>query len=248
MDDIDNDSKERLKKSLERAKKLSQTVDKFSVLATLAVFVGGIAASLFSYLKKPYFEGTDFTFFTSVIALLVAIVGTVMYFSAITGQKQTNILTEISEIEVNDLQKTIEDDFFTNLVKINFKYIDKYYLQTQLQANKSFMLSVVASSVAFMIIIAGIVLMFQGQTNSSLVATGAGVLSEFIAAVFFYLYNKTIAKMGEYHHKLVLTQNISLALKITEQMEGELKSKAQLQLIEQLTKDINLHIASKPSE
>ena len=48
------------------------------------------------------------------------------------------------------------------------------------------------------------------------VVTAAGILSEFIAAVFFYLYNKTIQKMREYHQKLVLTQNISLALKISD--------------------------------
>ncbi len=38
---------------------------------------------------------------------------------------------------IEKLQETLEDDFFTKLVKINFKYIDQYYLQTQSQADRA---------------------------------------------------------------------------------------------------------------
>ena len=157
--------------------------------------------------------------------------------------QEQSIKGELALIDSEKLQENIEVDFFTKLVKINFKYIDKYYLQTQIQADKSFTISVVSSIVAFLIIISGIFLMYIDEVSSAYIATGTGLLSEFISAVFFYLYNKTIVKMGEYHHKLVLTQNISLALKIAEQLPEQEKVKAQYILIEQLTKDINLHLA-----
>src|SRR5262249_13000385 len=77
------------------------------------------------------------------------------------------------------LQEKLEEDFFTKLVKINFKYLDQYYLQTQAQADKGFGLSAAVSVVALLIITAGIVMMFLGKAEASYVTVAAGVLSEF---------------------------------------------------------------------
>ncbi len=73
--------------------------------------------------------------------------------------------------------------------------------------------------------------------------TWQAVSPHFFAAVFFYLYNQTVLKMGEYHQKLVLTQNIGIALKITESLPEEGRAKAQQLLVEQLTFDINAHLS-----
>ena len=139
------------------------------------------------------------------------------------------------------LQEKLEENFFTNLVKINFKYTDQYYLQTKVQADKSFRLCAVATSLSLVMIFIGIALLFfdKSRTEPGYVAAASGVLGEFIAAVFFYLYNRTITKMGEYHQKLVLTQNISLALKISEDLPGDQKASSQVKLIEYLSKDKN---------
>lgn len=141
------------------------------------------------------------------------------------------------------LQEDLDKDFFTNLVRINFKYLDKYYLQTQEQGDKSFALSAAAAVVGLMIIVAGIVMALLKQTDPAILTTSAGVLSEFIAAVFFYLYNRTILSMGQYHQKLVITQNIALALKITGDLPKEDRVKSQLVLVEALTRDVN-HLLS----
>jgi hypothetical protein len=174
-------------------------------------------------------------------------------------------LTKASE----DLQGALEQDFVTNLVRINFKYIDAYYLQTRIQADKSFTVTVVAASVSLILIIVGIVLMYSGgvsrpPTTAGAISTAdaasflvggpataaatlsavAGMLGQFISAVFFYLYNQTVAKMADYHRKLVFTQNIGLALKISDGLPAEEKTKAQLALIETLSKDINQYLNS----
>lgn len=150
-----------------------------------------------------------------------------------------------------NLQETIEEDFFTKLIKINFKYVDKYYLQTQVQADKSFMVSIVIAVVSFIIIAIGILLMFVSPVEKesvAIVTTSAGVLSEFIAAVFFTLYNKTTLKMAEYHQKLVLTQNIALALKLSEGLPDEDKKEAQKDLINKLTENINLYLSQTSNQ
>ncbi|HEU4596829.1 MAG TPA: hypothetical protein VFS10_16955 [Pyrinomonadaceae bacterium] len=150
--------------------------------------------------------------------------------------------------DTNKLQEKLEEDFFTNLVKINFKYIDKYYLQTQVQADRSFYLSGVAAVFAFGVIITGVVMMYQGKVQQGYVVAASGILGEFIASVFFYLYNRTVIKMGEYHQKLVLTQNIGLALKIADGLPTEAQVDVKKNLVEYLSKDINAYLTRPLSD
>lgn len=170
--------------------------------------------------------------------------------SRMRAQVERELATTIALRRSEELQDRLQEDFFTNLVKINFKYIDQYYLQTQLQADKSFVLCAVSASVSLLVIIGGIVLMYVASSTvqPGYVATFAGVLGEFIAAVFFYLYNRTITKMAEYHQKLVLTQNVSLALKITESLPPDRQADTRVKLVEYLSKDINLLLAGKLEE
>lgn len=215
------------------------------VISLIAGF--GYSISILSVFFDFNFETSGFWVYSILLGFILSFF--IFFLIGLSWRiQEEKIMADLGEIGTEKLQENLQEDFFNNLVKINFKYIDKYYQQTQIQANKSFTISVVAAIVAFAIIIAGIVLMYKDKVSSAYIATGAGVLSEFIAAVFFYLYNQTIIKMGEYHQKLVLTQNISLALKITEQMKESEKDKAQTFLIEQLTKDINKYLALKPEK
>ncbi len=154
---------------------------------------------------------------------------------------------QLVKLGAYELQDNIEDNFFTKLVKINFKYLDQYYMQTQEQANKSFNLSMFASMVGFLIITVGIIMMYINpkEFDTALITTSAGVITEAVASLFFYLYNQTVIKMAEYHQKLVVTQNISLALKISEDIDAELKGQVQSQIIDRLTTDINKYLTSK---
>lgn len=221
-------------------------VMKLSTSALTFVLILLFASFLYGKSFKELFNDIEIISLNIIISVFVAIMllVTPSYIKLFLKIRERFLMGEIAMLGSEKLQDKIEEDFFTNLVKINFKYIDKYYLQTQIQADKSFSVSVICSIIAFLVIISGIILMYFNKTNSAYIATGAGVMSQFIGAVFFYLYNKTIIKMGEYHHKLVLTQNISLALKITEQMPETEKVISQSKLIEELTKDINKLIGS----
>jgi hypothetical protein len=168
----------------------------------------------------------------------------VPFYKSLLEKERYRIEFKIIQTKAQQLQDNIGQDFFTTLVRINFKYLDQYYFQTQEQANKSFMLSVYASIGGGLIIAVGILsLLFGKAANVSYVTTASGLVSQFIAAVFFYLYNQTVLKMGEYHQKLVLTQNIGIALKISESLPVDGRAKAQQLLVEQLTSDINAHLS-----
>ena len=151
------------------------------------------------------------------------------------------------------LQDTLEEDFVTKLVRINFKYLDRYLQDTQDQANRSLWVSGALLLVGLAAIGLGISMMSgiaEGSPPDGLAAPAdflpayvtiaAGVAVAIIAAIFFQLYNQTVSKMSDYHDRLAVTQNVSLALKIVEELEGDAKAEAHKQLIDRLTKDVNL--------
>ena len=90
--------------------------------------------------------------------------------------------------------------------------------------------------------------MFFEKTEPSYVTCASGVITEFIAAIFFYLYNKTIVSMSKYHNKLVLSQNISIALKVADTLPSDDKTKSKNKIIEELLKDINSYLIKSDSE
>lgn len=68
-----------------------------------------------------------------------------------------------------------------------------------------------------------------------------------LAAIFFYLYNKTITSMSNYHNKLVLSQNISIALKVADTLPSDDKVKAKNTIINELLKDVNSYLIQNDS-
>jgi hypothetical protein len=81
-----------------------------------------------------------------------------------------------------------------------------------------------AGTVGFGLIVVGLVVGFTGTANAktiTYVASGSGVITEFIAGVFFYIYNRTIRQMKEYHDSLLAVQNILLSFKIVGDIKNE---------------------------
>lgn len=54
--------------------------------------------------------------------------------------------------------------------------------------------------------------------------------------------------MSKYHNKLVLSQNISIALKVSDSLPDEDKTKSKNKIIEELLKDINSYLINSDSE
>ena len=89
--------------------------------------------------------------------------------------------------------------------------------------------------------------MYFGVVEPSYITCGAGVITEFISAVFFYLYNKTVSSMSKYHNKLVLSHNISTALKVAETLPESQQIEAKNLIVSELLKDINTHMTKQDS-
>lgn len=151
----------------------------------------------------------------------------------------------VDKLNIKGLTDKLEEDFINNLIKINIHQLTSYNNQTKSQANKSFIIASITSLIGFGIVCFGIWFVYLNKLQPGYFTAGIGVMIEFIAGVIFYLYNKTVVKMGEYHKKLVLTQNIGLALKATDDFECTKKMEVRTKIIEELLKDVNQYLAEK---
>ena len=150
--------------------------------------------------------------------------------------------------EVANVQDQVEEDIYENSIKMSYKYLDQYYLQTREQAQKGFFVTVCISIFGAILIGVGIVAMFLGKVEPSYITCASGVITEFISAIFFYLYNKTVTSMSKYHNKLVLSQNISIALKVADTLPDSDKTKAKNTIIDELLKDVNSYLTKSDAE
>jgi hypothetical protein len=212
------------------------------------ILCGSIVGLLLTWPFQKPAHSLTFLFPAGLLAGITALLYPInIWFERLSLQMEIRIQERsLSDVQKQQLQTTLEKDFFTKLVQINFQYLDEYYDQTGSQADKTFRLTAGVATISICIVISGVVLMFFDKVEAAKVTAGAGILSEFIAAVFFYFYNRTITKMGQYHQKLVITQNIGLAMKIAEGLPEADRVAAQKELIQRLTTDVNRYLTELP--
>ncbi len=107
--------------------------------------------------------------------------------------------------------------YFDSLVRINVENLAAYYSLMKVHTDNSFRVSLWSGVLGFLLVVAGLVMgLVKDQSNQTVavIAAASGVVIEFISGVFFYLYNKTVIRLKEYHDSLLAVQNILLTFKI----------------------------------
>lgn len=212
-------------------------------IALLSLITAGISMAIsLLFFFKSYNNISFSSFILSVGISLSIAVFFVAYFVFLLEMQESSLRRSILEYESEYIKEDVEEDIFENSIKMSYKYLDQYYLQTREQAQRGFFVTVCVAIFGALLIGVGIVAMFLGLAQPSVITCAAGVITEFIAAVFFYLYNRTISSMSKYHNKLVLSQNISIALKIADSLPEEDKVKTKDLIVTELLKDINSHL------
>ncbi len=207
----------------------------FSLVAALAIGV----ALFYSQYPLPI------TIFTSVALGLALSCFFSSYLYLTMEMRENAIRRKMLDYEGDYVQTEISDDIFENSIKMSYKYLDQYYLQTREHAQRGFFVTVCISIFGAALISVGIIGMFWGYITPSYVTCASGAATEFISAIFFYLYNRTVSSMSKYHNKLVLSQNISIALRVADSLPTDDKTKAKNGIINELLKDINMHFEDK---
>jgi hypothetical protein len=117
---------------------------------------------------------------------------------------------------VEKLERASGIDVYKYVLLINVAALEGYVAQARLQAQHSFNLSRVIAIVGFAIvaiaIVISVVLTMNGNDNlnAAYLSAIAGIFTEFISGVFFYLYSKTLSQINLFHDKLVDMQKTAL--------------------------------------
>jgi O-antigen/teichoic acid export membrane protein len=93
------------------------------------------------------------------------------------------------------------------------QYVNSYYKTNQTHVAWSFWASLVALIIGLSVLVVGVGLALNGfNTAISITTTAAGVLTQFISAGFFYLYNKNLKQLSVFYRELVQNQDMFFAL------------------------------------
>lgn len=115
------------------------------------------------------------------------------------------------------LEAATGDDVFKYLLLINIAALEGYVAQTRIQAPQSFRFSQNGAIIGFLLLSGGIGLgiylsvIGKSSLDMAYLASGAGILTEFIVGVFFYLYNKSLQQINRFHDRLVAMQQTSMS-------------------------------------
>lgn len=117
--------------------------------------------------------------------------------------------------------------------------MEQYYQLVRVQTEKSYRLTQGAALVGFVLLVSGIALGFRSGTVDAIAGlmVAVGALVEFISAVMFWIYNKTVTQLNEYHERLVNVQDTMLALKVAQIVKDDkVKDETMAYLTRALTK------------
>lgn len=92
------------------------------------------------------------------------------------------------------------------------EYVNSYYKTNQAHVAWSFWASLFALIVGLVVLVVGVSLALGGFGAAiSITTTAAGVLTQFISAGFFYLYNKNLKQLNVFYRELVQNQDMFFA-------------------------------------
>lgn len=211
-----------------------------AIFISMSILITSFLVFLFA--AQPFNEGSKFIPLDKIafiiFSYILLILTMYIMLKAMYKEKINNLQYELKSTSIMDDEKSLHQ----KALKMSYNYLDRYYSQTQDQANKGFIATICVALFGAFIIIGGIISMFFGITEPAYITVATGAITEFISSIFFYLYNKTVASMGKYHDKLVLSQNISYAFELTETVSEEKKDSIKEEIIKELVKDINLNL------
>jgi hypothetical protein len=110
------------------------------------------------------------------------------------------------------------DEVFKYLLLINVASLESYVAQTRVQAEQSFRWSKAVAVIGFLIIAVGVSVAIYTSAGGAIrieaayLASLSGVVVEFVAGVFFYLYNRTLQQINVFHQRLADSQQLSISL------------------------------------
>jgi hypothetical protein len=147
-------------------------------------------------------------------------------------QKKAQECKEERDYYLHQLAAAQGEAVFKTLLLINISACEEFIYQTRDQAAESFKLSNTMAFVGFLLVATSVMVGVYAQMmvpNALDIAylTGiAGIVTEFIAGVFFFLYNRTIQQINTFHEQLQAAQKIVVGLVLNSMVVDETQRNA----------------------
>lgn len=110
--------------------------------------------------------------------------------------------------------------YFRDLLKINLRNLGDYYDLIKMHTHKSFYIARVSGILGFILITLGLSAGYFSPDNKiAYLSAAAGLITEFISGIFFYLYNRTIRELKGYHDSLLDVQNVIVSYKLIDDIQ-----------------------------
>ena len=98
-------------------------------------------------------------------------------------------------------KQTAAPAYYDKLAGININNLAEYYAIVKVHTDSSFQITAIAGVIGFLFIAGGLIigLANKGEMQTlTYISTAAGVITEFISGIFFYLYNRTVRQLKCY--------------------------------------------------
>ncbi len=104
------------------------------------------------------------------------------------------------------------------VIQSNLNQLIDYYIINKAQATTSFRSSIVAISIGFATIIAGVWLAYAnaGDNTAAYISVLAGIVLQFIGGAFFFLYTRSLIQLNFFFARLALMQDTMLGIRLAD--------------------------------
>ena len=132
-------------------------------------------------------------------------------------KKENASIKQETEDTLKDIQNQTDYDVFKLLYK-NVRESTEYYIISKRQANKSFTLAIISCFLGVIIYICGFVIVAILDKDIAIFTTISGTVVELIAGLSFWVYNKCIKQLSEYHKRLSSTEKYLTSIQMADKM------------------------------
>jgi len=169
-------------------------------------------------------------------ALIVTLVGSIVGYvsnmlAALFNNKESKNIKQETDDVLKDIQNQPDYDVFKLLYK-NVRESTEYYIISKRQANKSFTLAIISCFLGVIIYICGFIIVAILDKDITIFTTIAGTVVELIAGLSFWVYNKCIKQLNEYHKRLNSTEKYLTSIQMADKMNNNGKEEMYKWLIQ----------------
>jgi membrane protein YqaA with SNARE-associated domain len=205
-----------------------------ALFLALSVFFGSAGLAYVAFPKNQAIA----TIVGGIVGLILAII----VFYVLVAQAEEIARNARDRVET---ENKVHKGGVIGIIALNMAKLDEYYAINKGQAKKSFLASIAAICIGFLVILLSIRYSDNSGDRSRLVAGAiSGVLLQFIGGAFFVMYNKSLDQLNLFYGKLVRLQDTMLAVQQCEKLDKKAIDRVREQIILELlhrhAKDVDL--------